>query len=90
MHSCSETQGNDVVKEKGVCACAQDANMNMIRVWGGGIYERDYFYSLADELGILVWQDLMFSVSLYPADKAFLRSVAFEVKQQVSAPSERL
>ncbi|XP_072144459.1 beta-mannosidase-like [Dermacentor andersoni] len=62
---------------------AKDANMNMIRVWGGGIYERDYFYSLADELGILVWQDLMFSVSLYPADKAFLRSVAFEVKQQV-------
>ncbi|XP_065302863.1 beta-mannosidase-like isoform X2 [Dermacentor albipictus] len=62
---------------------AKDANMNMIRVWGGGIYESDYFYSLADELGILVWQDLMFSVSLYPADNAFLRSVAFEVKQQV-------
>ncbi|KAH7945806.1 hypothetical protein HPB49_015839 [Dermacentor silvarum] len=60
-----------------------DANMNMIRVWGGGIYETDYFYSLADELGILIWQDLMFSVSLYPADKAFLRSVAVEVKQQV-------
>ncbi|KAL1417941.1 hypothetical protein MTO96_006008 [Rhipicephalus appendiculatus] len=62
---------------------AKDANMNMIRVWGGGIYERDYFYDLTDELGILIWQDLMFSVSLYPADNDFLRSVATEVKQQV-------
>ncbi|XP_049271944.1 beta-mannosidase-like [Rhipicephalus sanguineus] len=61
---------------------AKDANMNMIRVWGGGIYEKDYFYDLADELGILIWQDLMFSVSLYPADDDFLRSVATEVKQQ--------
>ncbi|KAH7951364.1 hypothetical protein HPB52_008221 [Rhipicephalus sanguineus] len=62
---------------------AKDANMNMIRVWGGGIYEKDYFYDLADELGILIWQDLMFSVSLYPADDDFLRSVATEVRQQV-------
>ncbi|XP_054926478.1 beta-mannosidase-like [Dermacentor andersoni] len=62
---------------------AKDANMNMIRVWGGGIYESDYFYDLADELGIMIWQDLMFCVSHYPADEAFLRSVAVEVRQQV-------
>ncbi|XP_070394202.1 beta-mannosidase-like isoform X2 [Dermacentor albipictus] len=62
---------------------AKDANMNMIRVWGGGIYESDYFYDLADELGIMIWQDLMFCVSRYPADEAFLRSVAVEVHQQV-------
>ncbi|KAH8022901.1 hypothetical protein HPB51_006259 [Rhipicephalus microplus] len=59
-----------------------DANMNMIRVWGGGTYETDHFYDLADELGILIWQDLMFSVSQYPSDNNFLRSVAAEVRQQ--------
>ncbi|KAL3196769.1 hypothetical protein MRX96_015385 [Rhipicephalus microplus] len=62
---------------------AKDANMNMIRVWGGGTYETDHFYDLADELGILIWQDLMFSVSEYPSDNNFLRSVAAEVRQQV-------
>ncbi|XP_077492323.1 beta-mannosidase-like [Amblyomma americanum] len=62
---------------------AKEANMNMIRVWGGGVYESDYFYDLADELGILVWQDMMFSVSLYPVDQTFLDNVAIEIKQQI-------
>ncbi|XP_077564268.1 beta-mannosidase-like [Haemaphysalis longicornis] len=62
---------------------AKDANMNMLRVWGGGVYETDDFYDKADELGILIWQDMMFSTSLYPADSAFLQSVATEVEQQV-------
>ncbi|CAH0385284.1 unnamed protein product [Bemisia tabaci] len=62
---------------------AADVHMNMIRVWGGGIYESDYFYELCDRLGILIWQDLMFACSMYPADSDFLSSVAVEVDQQV-------
>ena len=61
----------------------QDANMNMLRVWGGGIYEDDYYYDLADEMGILVWQDFMFACSMYPGDKAFLENVRHETIDNV-------
>lgn len=59
------------------------ANMNMLRVWGGGVYEADEFYDLADEHGILIWQDFMFSCTLYPFDPAFLANVAEEAAQNV-------
>jgi beta-mannosidase len=62
---------------------AVDANMNMIRVWGGGYYEQDWFYDICDELGILVWQDFMFSCNLYPATEDFLRQVRHEVQCQI-------
>ncbi len=61
----------------------RDANMNMLRVWGGGIYERNDFYELCDEMGILVWQDFMFGCSLYPGDQAFLDNVRQEARDNV-------
>uniref|UniRef100_A0A182K9X7 beta-mannosidase n=1 Tax=Anopheles christyi TaxID=43041 RepID=A0A182K9X7_9DIPT len=62
---------------------ARDAHMNMLRVWGGGLYESDHFYRLADELGLLIWHDLMFACSMYPSDPDFLRTVQDEVRQNV-------
>lgn len=62
---------------------ARDANMNVLRVWGGGVYEQDAFYDLADRLGIMIWQDFMFACSTYPTDEAFLSNVRKEIKYQV-------
>jgi beta-mannosidase len=70
-------------KYKDLLTSLKDANMNMIRVWGGGIYEDDYFYELADEMGLLVWQDFMFACSMYPGDKDFLENVRNEAIDQV-------
>ena len=61
----------------------RDTNMNMLRVWGGGIYERNDFYDRCDEMGILVWQDFMFGCSLYPGDQAFLDNVRQEAIDNV-------
>ncbi|NML73671.1 glycoside hydrolase family 2 protein [Rhizobium sp. S-51] len=62
---------------------AAAAHMNMIRVWGGGFYEADWFYDLCDELGLMVWQDFMFACNLYPCSEDFLANVAQEVDYQV-------
>lgn len=62
---------------------AVDANMNMIRVWGGGIYENDIFYDLCDELGLMVWQDFMFACSMYPAQGEWLDTVKKEAEDNI-------
>ena len=62
---------------------AKEANVNLVRVWGGGIYESDDFYELCDSLGLLVWQDFMFACGVYPTDKKFLESVKNEGKQNI-------
>ena len=71
---------------------AKEANMNCMRVWGGGIYERDVFYDLCDELGLCVWQDFMFACSAYPVyDKVWLNTFRQEaidnIKRLRSHPS---
>ena len=62
---------------------AAAANMNMVRLWGGGQYERDAFYDICDELGLLVWHDHAFSCAVYPADDAFLAEVESELSHQL-------
>ena len=59
------------------------ANMNMLRIWGGGQYEKDIFYELCDREGILIWHDLMFACSLYPSHKDFLSTVQKELEYQI-------
>ena len=63
---------------------ARRANMNMLRVWGGGMYESDDFYDACDRSGILVWQDFIFACGAYPLyDKTFLDNVHAEVADNV-------
>ena len=62
---------------------AKAVNMNMLRIWGGGQYEPDYFYEMCDELGLLIWHDFMFACMSYPSDRAFLADVRTEITQQV-------
>ena len=70
-------------KYRALLSKAKEANMNVIRVWGGGIYEDDIFYELCDELGLIVWQDFMFACASYPENGSFLNNVALEIAQNV-------
>ncbi|MBN2773349.1 MAG: glycoside hydrolase family 2 protein, partial [Prolixibacteraceae bacterium] len=68
---------------KRVINTSKESNFNMIRVWGGGIYENDIFYDLCDEAGILIWQDFMFACAMFPGDEAFLENVKQEAIDNV-------
>lgn len=65
-------------KYRSLLVAAKEAGMNMLRVWGGGIYEDDAFYDLCDSLQIYVWQDFMFAGAMYPADSRFFENVKQE------------
>lgn len=62
---------------------AVNANMNMLRIWGGGIYEDDVFYQLCDKYGILIWQDFMFACSTYPMNPEMLDNIRQEAKDNI-------
>jgi len=62
---------------------AKEGNMNILRVWGGGIYEDDIFYEYCNELGLLVWQDFMFACAAYPEHEEFLENISEEIRQNV-------
>lgn len=62
---------------------AVNVNMNMLRIWGGGIYENDIFYDLCDKYGILVWQDFMFACNTYPAEGELMENIKIEAKENI-------
>ena len=70
------------IYEKNINNCLS-ANMNIIRVWGGGIYEDDLFYTLCDKMGILVWQDFPFACAIYPFHEKFVENVRKEAIQNI-------
>ncbi len=69
---------------EGLIRSAAESHQNMLRVWGGGLYEEERFYDLCDRYGILVWQEFIFSCSLYPLDDpAFVENVHVEAVQNM-------
>lgn len=73
----------DTLKYESIISSAAKANMNMLRVWGGGIYEDNLFYRLCDKYGIMVWQDFMFACAMYPGNKEFLEQVNEEAEYNI-------
>jgi beta-mannosidase len=72
-----ETQLETLIK------AAADANMNMLRVWGGGYYPEEAFFDLCDRYGLLVWQDFMFACGIYPTDADFFENVHVEAMENI-------
>jgi beta-mannosidase len=62
---------------------AKESNMNMLRVWGGGVYADEEFYKDCDRAGILIWQDFMFACAMYPGNSKFVENVGYEIKEQI-------
>lgn len=59
------------------------ANFNCVRVWGGGYYPSDHFYDLCDEMGLIVWQDLMFACNVYDLTEEFEENITKEITENV-------
>jgi len=74
-------------KYRRLLTMAKEANMNILRVWGGGIYEEDIFYDLCDELGIMVWQDFMYACATYPDEEWFLKKAGGRSREGSEASS---
>jgi beta-mannosidase len=66
-----------------ILQAARDAHMNMVREWGGGLYESDDFYDICDELGLMVWQEFMFGGDMVPGDTPFQENVRQEAIEQI-------
>ena len=77
----------DAERYRALISAAAEANFNMLRIWGGGIYENESFYSLCDEMGIMVWQDFLYACSLYPDDDPSFHA---EVRQEAEEAVKEL
>ena len=67
-----------------VIKSALEANMNVLRIWGGGVYPEDHFFEQADRAGLLIWQDMMFSCKVYPLTmESFVENSVIEIRQQM-------
>jgi beta-mannosidase len=77
LHRLNEVSYSAIIQQ------AKEANMNMLRVWGGGVYPNQQFYDLCDSAGILLWQDFMFACAMYPGNKEFTSNVKKEIQEQV-------
>ena len=84
VHSFPVLDSANRARYRHLLCSAKEAGFNMLRVWGGGIYEHDYFYNLCDSLGLMVWQDFIFAGTPYPDSPDMLQSIREEARQQIS------
>lgn len=83
VHSFPVLTSEQKARYRYLLTSAKEAGFNMLRVWGGGIYEHDYFYDLCDSLGLMVWQDFMFAGTPYPDNDEMLANIEEEAYQNV-------
>ena len=84
VHSFPVLDSANRARYRHLLVSAKEAGFNMLRVWGGGIYEHDYFYDLCDSLDLMVWQDFIFAGTPYPDSPDMLQSIREEARQQIS------
>ena len=88
VHSFPVLDSANRARYRHLLCSAKEAGFNMLRIWGGGIYEHDYFYDLCDSLGLMVWQDFVFAGTPYPDNEEMLNSIDREARQQVARLSK--